>query len=314
MQNSTNATDHDRKEARAGVLYGLGCFLAWGIIPIYFKSFVDDRGQIIVPPFEVLAHRIVWSVLFLGIVLTVKRGWPAIIAALRNRRTMLALIASTILIACNWYTYIYAMVHNEVIQASLGYYINPLVSVFLGFVFLRERMRVGQWIAIAIAASAVVFFTIRMGTTPRIALILAFTFALYGLLRKIAPVGALPGLAIETALLLPFSLGFLFFWQKSGDLVFLHYSRRIDFLLFAGGIVTAVPLWWFANAARRLRLSTVGIMQYIAPTMQLILGAVVYNEPTQTAHWITFAGIWFALACYTVDAFSHRRPAVPASR
>ena len=295
-----NPTDADRREARLGVVYGLACYLSWGFVPIYFKQIV------IVPPLEILAHRIIWSVVFLSLVLTLRRAWPAIVAAVRSPRTMWALVASTALIACNWYTFIWAVSHNLVLQASLGYYINPLVSVLLGFIFLRERLRPMQWTAVALAACAVIYFTIQTGATPRIALFLAVSFALYGLLRKVAPVGALPGLAIETAFLLPIAVGFLLHWGNSGRLIFATHSRAIDLLLIAGGVVTAVPLWWFANAARRLRLSTMGIMQYIAPTLQLVLGAAVYGEPTQAAHWITFGGIWLALAYYTADALRQR--------
>ncbi|MCB9858747.1 MAG: EamA family transporter RarD [Phycisphaerales bacterium] len=288
---------------RIGVFYGLGCYLAWGVIPIYFKAVKA------VPPLEVLAHRVIWSVVFLAALLQIKRGWPAIRVAISSRRTMLALIASTLLIACNWYTFIWAVGHDQVVQASLGYYINPLVSVVLGFAFLRERMRKLQWVAVAIAACAVVYLTIRIGKPPAISLILAMTFGLYGLLRKVAAVGALPGLAIETTMLAPIAVGFLVWRSHTGQLVFLNGSTGIDCLLAAGGIVTAVPLLWFANAARRLRLSTIGIMQYIAPTMQLVLGALIYSEPTGRHHWITFAAIWGALLIYTLDALSARRNA-----
>lgn len=301
MKPNSESTAAHAADVRLGVLYGLGCYLAWGVIPVYFKAVKS------VPLLEVLANRIVWSVVFLAVLLQVKRGWPAIIAAIRTRKTMVALVASTILIACNWYTFIWAIGHNQVVQASLGYYINPLVSVVFGFVFLRERMRPLQWVAVAIAGVAVAYLTIRIGEAPIISLILAFTFAFYGLLRKVAAVGALPGLAIEVTMLCPIAIVFLVWRARNGQLIFLHESARIDILLVAGGMVTALPLLWFANAARRLRLSTIGIMQYIAPTLQLLLGAVVYHEPTSRHHWITFAAIWGALLIYTLDALSARR-------
>jgi len=303
---SDHTSDQDNAaETRRGVYYGLGCYLAWGVIPVYFKAVKS------VPPIEVLAHRVIWSVVFLAALLQLKRGWPTIAAALRNWRTMTALGASTILIACNWYTYIWAVGNNQVVEASLGYYINPLVSVVLGFVFLRERMRSLQWLAVALAAIAVTYLTVRLGKPPVISLILAFTFGLYGLLRKVASVGALAGLAIETTMLAPIAIGFLIWRSRTGELIFLHETTRLDLLLAAGGVVTAVPLLWFANAARRLRLSTIGVMQYLAPTLQLLLGAVVYHEATTTHHWMTFAAIWTALIVYTVDALASRQSAAP---
>ncbi len=290
-------------EARLGVIYGLACYLAWGLIPIYFKAVKQ------VAPLEILAHRIIWSVVFLAVLLQFRRGWPAIVETVRSRRTMLALFASTILIAGNWYTYIWAIGHDQVIMASLGYYINPLVSVLLGFVFLKERMRPLQWLAVAVAAIAVLYMTIMIGEPPVISLILAFTFAFYGLLRKVASVGALPGLAIETTMLLPFAVGFLIWSSQAGTMSFTNISTRIDLLLAAGGIVTAVPLLWFTNAARRLRLSTIGLMQYLAPTLQLLLGAAVYDEEMHSYRWIAFGGIWTALLIYTMDALSRQKRA-----
>lgn len=301
LTSGNESSSHQASEARLGVIYGLACYLAWGVIPIYFKAVKS------VPPLEVLAHRVVWSVVFLAILLQVRRGWPAILQAVGSRRTMLALLATTVLIACNWYTFIWAVSHDRVVEASLGYYINPLVSVLLGFVLLRERMRMFQWVAIAIAAAAVLYLTVRLGKPPIVSLILAFTFGFYGLLRKVAQVGSLPGLAIETTILAPVAVAFLVWTSRAGNLVFLHQSTRLDALLAAGGVVTAVPLLWFANAARRLRLATIGLMQYIAPTLQLLLGAAVYGEKTSLDHWITFAAIWSALGVYTFDALSHRR-------
>lgn len=302
MTPPSESTHAHAAETRKGVIYGLAAYLAWGVIPIYFKAVKS------VPPLEVLAHRVIWSLAFLFFLIQIKRGWPAVIGALRTRRTLIALMATTALIACNWFTFIWAVIHDHLVEASLGYYINPLVSVLLGFVLLRERMRLFQWVAIAIAAGAVTYLTIRLGRPPIVSLILAFSFGFYGLVRKVAAVGALPGLAIEVTFLTPIAITLLVWWSSTSQLVFLHESRRIDVLLAAGGVITATPLLWFTNAARRLRLSTIGIMQYIAPTLQLLLGAVVYHEPTSRAHWVTFACIWTALAIYTTDALTHRRP------
>lgn len=301
LTSTRDSIEPQASETRIGVLYGIGAYLAWGVIPIYFKQLTS------VDPLEVLAHRVIWSLAFLSVLLQIKGGWPVVFSAFRSRRTVISIVATTALIACNWYTFIWAVIHDRVVEASLGYYINPLVSVLLGFVFLRERMRPLQWVAIAIAAGAVAFLTYRLGKPPVVSLILAFSFGLYGLLRKISSIGALPGLAIEVAFLSPIAVGLIVLWSQRGELMFLHESTKLDLLLAAGGVVTAVPLLWFANAARRLRLSTIGLMQYMAPTLQLVLGAAIYDEPTTRAHWITFGCIWTALAIYTSDALALRR-------
>ena len=293
----------DQREYRLGLFYGLACYTAWGVCVIYFKAVKD------VPPTEVLAHRMIWALVFLALVLKLQGRWAEIRAVFRDARTVKMLAMSTVLIATNWYTFIFAVTSGQVKQASLGYYINPLVTIAIGALVLREGMRRIQLICVSMAAVAVVYFTIATENPPRIALILAFSFAFYGLIRKTANVAALPGLLIETLFLTPLAIGYLIYRQSRGELVFAQQSLSMDGLLMAGGVITAIPLWWFSNAARRLPLSVIGILQYIAPSLQFIFAVYVYDEKDSVHDWVTFAIIWTALGMYTWDAWWHRRPA-----
>jgi chloramphenicol-sensitive protein RarD len=288
-------TTKPENEGLTGLLYGLAAYGFWGFVAIYFKAVKS------VPPLEVLAHRIAWSVAVLAILLTVRLKWPAIRAALRERRTLLFLTGSTTLVAVNWFVFIWAVSHDQVLQASLGYFINPLVNVLLGFIFLGERLRRAEWISVGLATAGVAWLTISVGTLPWISLTLAFTFGFYGLLRKMAHVGALEGLAIETWILLPVSIAYLGWLWHDGTLVFAHRSIRIDLLLAAAGLVTALPLLWFAEAVRRLRLATVGLLQYIAPTLQFLLAVLLFREPFSIERLVAFLFIWTAIVIYSSD-------------
>lgn len=284
-------------EARIGVMYGIACYAWWGLAPLYFKAIRQ------VPAPEVLAHRIIWSLVLLYLLVRWRGKMSLVKTALADRRTMLTLIGTTLLIAVNWLTFIWAISHDQLLQASLGYYMNPLINVLLGFVFLRERLRATQWFCVLLAGAGVTYLTLSSGKTPVLALILGWTFAFYGLLRKTVRADALTGLLIETALLAPLSAGYLLWLFAHGDNVFAAQSRITDLLLLAAGIVTATPLLWFSNAARRLRLSTIGFLQYIAPSLQFLLAVLFFGEPFTAKHQFSFACIWIALAVFTVNAW-----------
>jgi chloramphenicol-sensitive protein RarD len=289
-----------------GVIYGLAAYLWWGLAPLYFKAIAH------VPPSEVLAHRILWSCLLLALLIWRRGELGALAAAFRSRRLLATLAVSTVLIGVNWFVFIWAIAHDRLLQASLGYFINPLVNVLLGVAILKEKLRRPQAAALALAAAGVVLMGLRVGGLPAISLILAVSFALYGLLRKRTPVGGIVGLAVETGLLAPLALGYLFWLGGEDRLVFSRLDARTDWLLAASGVVTALPLVWFANAARRLQLSTVGILQYLSPTLQFLLAVLVFGEPFAARELASFGLIWAALAIYTFDAL-RRAPGRRAS-
>lgn len=295
------ATNPPQSEATKGVIYGLAAYLWWGFCPIYFKAVAH------VPAAEVLAHRILWSVILLGILLRMYGRWDAVFNVLRDRRTMLTLVCSTILIAINWFTFIWAVANDRLMEASLGYFINPLVNVLLGFVFLRERLRTWQWISVVVAAVGVCYRTISLGELPVVSMILATSFGLYGLLRKTVRADSMVGLMVETSILFPIALAFVVYHGVMHTGAFGAGSISTSLLLILGGVVTAVPLIWFTNAARRLRYATIGFMQYIAPSMQFILAVVVYHEPFTRTHLISFGFIWLALIIYSVDTVREMR-------
>jgi len=288
---------------RAGVLAGLGAYLAWGFIPLFFKLVAH------VPPAVVLSHRIIWSVVFLSAVLTVQRRWAGVAASLRSRRTMLSLACSTAMIAINWFVFLWAISNRQVVQAGLGYFINPLVAVLLGMIFLREHLRPPQAAALLLATAGVLVQVIALGKFPWVALSLAVSFAFYALLRKTAPVGPLVGLFVETAILLPFAAGVVVLstGHPGGEAA---ASPRTYAVLTASGVITAVPLLLFATAARRLTMATLGFMQFIAPTCQLLLAVLAFGEPFTRWHGVSFGLIWLALGLYSLTTF--RRPAAAA--
>ncbi|MHB8078724.1 MAG: EamA family transporter RarD [Candidatus Krumholzibacteriia bacterium] len=293
-------------ETRRGVLYGFLAYGWWGFIALYFRAVQT------VMPLEVLAHRIIWSALLLLLLLAARGRLRDLATAVRHRRTLLTLAASTALIAVNWYVFIVAVTTGHLLQASLGYYINPLVNVLLGFVFLGERLRTAQRWSVLLAAVGVAWLGASFREVPVTALVLATSFGLYGLLRKTARADALTGLAFETLLLLPAAALFLGRAHAAERLAFLHREARLDLLLVAAGPITALPLLWFANAARRLRLATVGFLQYLSPSLQFLLAVTVFGERFTPAHRVAFACIWTALAIYTADAVrASRAPARP---
>ena len=286
----------EARRARVGVTYGLGAYIWWGAVPVYFKAVAHVNA------FEVLAHRVIWSVVLLGVLMRIYGSLRYAVEAVRHRGTLLTLLGTTVLIAINWFVFIWAVANDQLREASLGYFINPLVNVLLGFIVLRERLRAWQWVAVALAAAGVAYRTTMVGTVPVVALVLAGTFASYGLFRKMARVDALSGLMVETALLWPAALVYLIWLGMDGTLAFGNISWQTSVLLSMGGIITAVPLLWFTNAARRLRLSTLGFLQYIAPTMQFLLAVLLYGEAFESAHAIGFGLIWIGLAVYSCES------------
>jgi chloramphenicol-sensitive protein RarD len=289
------------KRGRIGALYALCAFLAWGFNPVYFKAVAD------VPVVEIVAHRILWALLLVAMVVSVGRQWPAVARALFDRRAMTAMVASTVLLSSNWGLYVWAVANNRILETSIGYFINPLLSVLLGVVFLGERLNRVQMVAVALAVAGVAYLTWSYGQAPWIALYLAGSFGVYGLVRKIAPVNAIGGLFIETLILSPIALLYLIWLQATGTGAFGRGGIGFDLLLALSGPVTALPLLWFSAAARRLNLSTIGFFQYIAPSTQFMLAIFVYGEPFTPAHAVTFPLIWTALAIFTADAMRRQR-------
>lgn len=294
----------------AGAAYALAAFVFWGANPVYFKAVGE------VPPLEVLAHRVVWSVLLLAGLITLRRRWRVVAAALAERRTGLMLGLSTLVISANWLTYIWAISAGRVLETSLGYYINPLVNVLLGVVVLRERIDLWRGLAVALAGLGVLNLALRAEGLPWVSLVLAFSFAIYGLIRKTVRIEAVEGLLVETALLLPLALGFLVVLGADGTGAFGARGAGLDLLLVLAGAVTALPLVWFTAAARRLDYATVGFFQYIAPSCQFLLAVLLYGEPFTAAHLVTFLCIWGALAIVTARSVveARRRPDVAKAR
>lgn len=277
-----------------GVGYALAAYIFWGFLPIYWK-FLNH-----VPAQEILMHRIAWSFVFLLLVLSYKRYWSWL-SALKDWRVLLTFLASSLLLTVNWGLYIWAVNAGYIVEASLGYFINPLVNVVLGLLFLRERLRRGQWLAVAFAVVGVGYLTITYGALPWISLTLAFSFGTYGLLRKTAKLDALAGLSLETALLFLPAAGYLIWLQVNKTAVFLHTDPISNVLLIFTGVVTAVPLLWFALGARQVPLTTMGVLQYAAPTLQFLIGVFLYHEPFTHDRLIGFSFIWVALAIYSVE-------------
>lgn len=293
-------------EARKGVAFGLSAYLIWGFLPVYFKLLGD------VLPTEVVAQRIVWSVVLLAVLIAGARRWPQLAVALRNPQALRILACSALLIGINWLIYIWAIGARHVLETSLGYFLNPLVNVVMGVFLLKERLTRAQLVAVGLAAFGVAVLALGAVSGLWISLALAGSFATYGLLRKIAPVDSLEGLAIETLILLPVALLYLGWLARGGTMSF-GADFDTSALLALGGVVTAVPLLLFAAGARRLPYSTLGLLQYIAPTIQFLLAVLAYGEPLTTAHIICFALIWSGLAIYAADGLRRGRQAARAS-
>ncbi len=286
---------------RTGILSAALAFLCWGLFPIYFHALNE------VPPSQILVHRVVWSLLFLIIVLTVRRQWAWVRPLTRKPRVIASFAISSLLLSGNWLLYIWAVNNGHVIESSLGYFINPLVNVMLGYLVLKERLRRGQWAAIALAAAGVAWLAWDAGRMPWIALVLAASFGLYGLMRKTAALGALEGLSFETMLLFPFALGYVVWLTMNGENAFINTaSDSTRWLLVAAGPITAIPLLLFAAGARKIPLSVLGLLQYIGPTIQFALGIFLFHEAFTSGKLVGFLMIWSALALYAAEGLWKR--------
>ena len=290
MANSAEA------KTRGGLVYGIAAYALWGLMPLYIWAL--DR----VPSLEILAHRVVWCSVVLLILVTVFRRWGDLGRALRNPRILGLLTISSLLIATNWFCYIYGANTGQTIQTSLGYFINPLFSVLLGMVFFGERLRPVQWLALLLAAVGVLILVVMSGQLPWIALVLAVSFGFYGLVRKVTPVDAVIGLAVETLVLVPVAVAGLVFWTATGTGSFGQMGWDIDVLLLSAGVVTAVPLLCFGQAARRLPLTTIGLLQYIGPTLQFLLAVLVRGEAFDPTKAVSFGFIWTALVIFSAES------------
>jgi chloramphenicol-sensitive protein RarD len=275
-----------------GVVYAVGAYLLWGVLPVYWKLLQS------VPASLILAHRLLWSFLLLLVVILIRREWPGLLRAV-NRNNLPVYTLASALLAINWLTYIWAVNAERIVETSLGYFINPLVNVLLAVLFLRERLLPVQWFAVALAAMGVAWLTWQHGALLWVALVLAGTFGFYALLKKKAPLAPLPGLTLETGVLWLPALLYVAAISVRGGTGTDHDEVGTALLLIGSGAITALPLLLFAAAARRVQLSTIGLLQYIAPTCQLLIGVLVYGEPFDRVRWIGFAFIWMALALYS---------------
>jgi chloramphenicol-sensitive protein RarD len=282
-----------------GVVYASSAFLIWGISPIYWKA------MRVVPALEIILHRIVWSFILLLPLIIILRRWQEFVDALKNYRTLLILLFTAMIVGGNWLLYIWAVNNDYLLQASLGYYINPLVNVVLGMIFLKERLRMLQIVAVLLATAGVIYLTAYFGSFPWIALTLALTFGFYGLIRKVAPVGALVGLTVETLLLSIPALVYIVYLDSQGQGSIFRVSLKLDLLLMGCAPLTAIPLLFFTLGARRLYLSTMGLLQYIAPSCMFILAVFLFREPFAMAQVWTFILIWTALAIYSMDSMRY---------
>ena len=286
----------DRREERLALIAGFAAFITWGLIPIYWKLLKS------VPATEIVAHRFVWTTLFLILLLSWQQRWSEVLEAARSRRTIFYCLTSGTSIAINWLLFIWAVNTGHIIETSLGYFMTPLVNVLFGSIFLRERLTRWQLVSVLLATIGVLNLTFGYGRFPWIALSLCFSFGLYGLLRKKSGTRAIPGLFFETVALAPIAAAYLLILHRKDVLAFGLQDPSLSFLLLISGVVTALPLVWFGHAARHLRLTTVGFLQYLAPTCSFFLGVFLYRETFTRAHLVTFTMIWIALAIFTIEA------------
>jgi chloramphenicol-sensitive protein RarD len=294
---SVAPTEQVERNPRAGLVYGLSAYTIWGFIPLYFRALAA------VPPLIILCHRILWSALFMALVVTARGEWKSIWPALQGRRSVLLLLSGSVLIALNWLIFIYSVATHQLLQASLGYFINPLLSIALGMVFLKERLRGWQWLAVGVAVAAVLNLALRGTGFPWIAVSLAGSFGFYGLVRKSVDINSLHGLTIESAFLLPVSLVALELLPAATET-----SVGTWGLLSLSGVITAVPLLFFGAALRRLQLSTMGFLQYVGPTLQFTVATVLFHEPLDHPKLISFVLCWIAIGLYVMDTLLSRQP------
>ncbi|KKM10687.1 transporter [Clostridiales bacterium PH28_bin88] len=288
-----------------GLCYGTLAFTAWGFLPLYWKLLAT------IPAEEILAHRILWSFVFVSGILFYSGNWNNLKQVLKNRNNLLTIFLCSVFISINWFTYIWAINSRHVVEASMGYYINPLFVVFLGITVLKEKITFWQTIALIIAATGVVIITVQYGKVPWIALVLATSFGIYGLLKKVLKVDSVLGLALETAFITPAALAFILLKQMSGTGAIGVVSLSTTTLLMGSGVATATPLLWFARGAQRIELSSIGFLQYISPTISLLLGVFVFKEAFTRVHLFSFGFIWAALMVYSWSTFGRKKNARP---
>lgn len=293
-----------RTTSQNGIAFGVAAYLCWGFFPLYWPL-LEPAGAL-----EVLAHRFVWSMVFVLIAISLMGRWGRFAAIARDRRLMAILAAAAVVIALNWGGFIYGVTNGHVVETSLGYFINPLVTVLLGVVVLKERLRPVQWCAVAIGTASVVVLSVDYGRLPFVALVVAFSFAAYGFLKKKADLPAFDGLGMETLILTPVAVGYLVILQLTGALAFAHQGPGNAALLIGTGLVTAVPLLLFGAAATRLPLTTIGLLQYLGPFIQFVLGITIFDEEMSPARWAGFALVWLALVVFTADGLAQRRRAL----
>jgi chloramphenicol-sensitive protein RarD len=284
-----------------GNLYSVGAYTLWGIFPIFWKLIQS------VPALEIIAHRIIWTLLFTSSVLIITREWQDFQAVIKQRRILMPYVATAALLGINWFTYVWAVNTGFIVETSLGYFINPLVSVLFGLIFLKEKLRLWQWIPVALAFIGVLYLTIQYGSLPWIAFTLAFSFGTYGLVKKTAPLESLQGLVSETSIMFLPAFLYLLYLEFSGNGAFGHQGPLTTTLLVLAGVATGVPLLLFGAAARRIQLSTIGILQYIAPTLQFLIGVLVFGEDFSQDRVIGFSLIWIALLIYSTEGMMERR-------
>ncbi|MEY5144898.1 MAG: hypothetical protein RL745_265 [Actinomycetota bacterium] len=287
----------DASQRRLGTVYAISAYAMWGLFPLYWPL-LKPAGA-----WEILANRVWWSFAFLAIVATFRRGWTDVVAIAKDRRTAVTLAAAAAFVTINWGLYIWAVNSHHVVETALGYFINPLISVALGMLVLKERLRPLQWVAISIAATAVAVLTIDYGRLPWIALVLALSFGTYGLLKKIAAADAFASLTYETTVLAPLSLTAMVAFQLSGHSTLLAQGPGHAGLLALTGAITAIPLLFFGAGARRIPLTTIGVLQYIAPVIQFTIGITVAGEHMPPSRWFGFGAVWLALVVFGVDAY-----------
>ncbi len=287
--------------ANRGILYGVVAYTLWGLLPIYWKAL---QG---VPADQILANRMVWSLAFVGLILAIRREWAWLGPTLHNRRVLVTYTITALLLSLNWFTYIWAVNAGYVVETSLGYFINPLFNVLLGVLFLHEKLRSGQMLALSLAAAGVAYLTFSYGAFPWIAITLAISFSVYALLRKTAPLQSTQALALETGLMFLPALSYLLYVQAIGSGALGNVDAKTTLLLVGAGVATGVPLLAFGAAARRITMTNLGLLQYIAPTMQFLLGVYVYNEPFSRQQLIGFGLIWLALLVYAIEGVRRSR-------
>ena len=290
-----------------GILYAAGAYIIWGLLPIYWKALDDVAAG------QILAHRIVWSLLFVGGVLTVRHNWAWLRGAVARPRVLFTFAVSGSLLAINWFVYIWSVNAGFIVETSLGYFINPFVNVLLGFLVLKERLRPAQWLALSVALAGVLYLTFSYGAFPWIALTLAFSFGTYGFIRKTATLNSAEGLFLETAVLFLPAFGFLLLQDFRGAGAFAHNGPTSTLLLMGAGIVTSVPLLLFAAGARRITMTSLGLLQYIAPTLQFLIGVLIFHEEFGMTRLIGFGLIWLALVLYSAESVWQRRMSTHAA-